>query len=46
LPDGVAFRTCGIHANAVRILAPLTIPDSQLEESPDILEASLVRARA
>lgn len=42
LEKGLVLLSCGIYANTVRLLAPLTIPDAQLEEGLDILEKSLV----
>jgi 4-aminobutyrate aminotransferase/4-aminobutyrate aminotransferase/(S)-3-amino-2-methylpropionate transaminase len=33
-----------MHGNALRILAPLTIPDEQLSEGLDLLEKSLSEA--
>ncbi len=42
LEKGLVLLSCGIYANTVRLLAPLTIPDAQLEEGLDILEQSLV----
>ena len=42
LQHGLILLSCGIYGNTVRLLAPLTIPDEQLEEGLDILEKSLV----
>ena len=42
LQHGLILLSCGIYGNTVRLLAPLTIPDEQLEEGLDILETSLV----
>jgi 4-aminobutyrate aminotransferase/4-aminobutyrate aminotransferase/(S)-3-amino-2-methylpropionate transaminase len=36
--------TCGPNGNALRFLAPLTIPDELLHEGLDILENSLAEA--
>jgi 4-aminobutyrate aminotransferase-like enzyme len=36
--------SCGVSANVVRLLAPLTIQDAVLEEGLDILAASLYAA--
>jgi 4-aminobutyrate aminotransferase-like enzyme len=41
LEHGLVLISCGIFGNCVRLLAPLTIPDAQLEEGLDILEQSL-----
>jgi len=35
--------SCGIFANTIRLLAPLTIPEEQLEEGLDILEQCLTQ---
>ena len=42
LENGLILLSCGIYGNTVRLLAPLTIPDAQLEEGLDILEKSLI----
>jgi len=42
LQHGLILLSCGIYGNTVRLLAPLTIPEEQLEEGLDILEKSLV----
>ena len=42
LEQGLILLSCGVYANTIRLLAPLTIPDPQLEEGLDILERSLV----
>jgi len=41
LEKGLVLLSCGIYGNTVRLLAPLTIPEEQLEEGLDILEQSL-----
>jgi 4-aminobutyrate aminotransferase/(S)-3-amino-2-methylpropionate transaminase len=41
LGKGLLLLSCGIYANVIRILVPITIPDRHLEEAFDILEASL-----
>lgn len=41
LEHGLVLLLCGIYANTVRLLAPLTIVDEQLEEGLNILEKSL-----
>jgi 4-aminobutyrate aminotransferase-like enzyme len=38
---GLILLSCGIEANVVRLLAPLTIPDAVLEEGLNILAAAL-----
>ncbi len=42
LQHGLILLSCGIYGNTVRLLAPLTIPDEQLEEGLYLLEKSLV----
>lgn len=42
LQHGLILLSCGIYGNTVRLLAPLTIPEEQLEEGLDILEKSLI----
>ena len=41
LENGLILLSCGIFGNTIRLLAPLTITDQQLEEGLDILEKSL-----
>jgi len=36
--------SCGLYSNVIRILAPLTIPEAQLEEGLGLLEQSLADA--
>ncbi|MNT48766.1 4-aminobutyrate aminotransferase GabT [compost metagenome] len=38
---GLLLLTCGVHANVVRFLFPLTIEDAVLGEGLDILAAAL-----
>jgi 4-aminobutyrate aminotransferase/(S)-3-amino-2-methylpropionate transaminase len=38
---GLILLSCGTAANVVRLLAPLTIPDTVLGEGLDILAAAL-----
>jgi 4-aminobutyrate aminotransferase/(S)-3-amino-2-methylpropionate transaminase len=38
---GLILLSCGVFANAIRLLMPLTISDALLDEGLDILEASL-----
>lgn len=39
---GLVILSCGVHANVIRFLTPLTIPDALLEEGFTILEAALI----
>ena len=41
---GLILLSCGVSANVVRLLAPLTIPDAVLEEGLDILVESAKQA--
>jgi 4-aminobutyrate aminotransferase len=41
LEHGLILLSCGIYGNTIRLLAPLTVPDAQLEEGLDILERCL-----
>lgn len=41
LEKGLILLSCGLYANAIRILVPLTAPDSQIDEALSILESSL-----
>ena len=38
---GLILLSCGIYSNVIRILAPLTIPEAQLEEGLRLLEEAL-----
>jgi 4-aminobutyrate aminotransferase/(S)-3-amino-2-methylpropionate transaminase len=38
---GLVLLSCGVYANVIRFLMPLTIPDAQLAEGLAILEAAL-----
>jgi 4-aminobutyrate aminotransferase-like enzyme len=42
LEHGLILLSCGYWGNTIRLLAPLTIPEHQLEEGLDIIERSLV----
>ncbi|TWB12817.1 4-aminobutyrate aminotransferase/(S)-3-amino-2-methylpropionate transaminase [Nitrospirillum amazonense] len=42
---GLILLTCGVHGNVIRILAPLTIPDAQLDAGLDILVQALTVTR-
>lgn len=41
LEHGLILLSCGIYGNTIRLLAPLTIGDDQLEEGLEILDRSL-----
>jgi 4-aminobutyrate aminotransferase/(S)-3-amino-2-methylpropionate transaminase len=41
---GLILLSCGIYSDVIRILAPLTIPETLLEEGLGLLEQSLVEA--
>jgi 4-aminobutyrate aminotransferase len=41
MDQGLVLLTCGIHANVIRFLFPLTIQDPVFEEGLDILERAL-----
>jgi 4-aminobutyrate aminotransferase/(S)-3-amino-2-methylpropionate transaminase len=43
---GLILLSCGIYSNVIRILAPLTIPEAQLEEGLELLEQSLAEVAA
>jgi len=42
LDHGLIILACGYWGNTIRLLAPLTIPEHQLEEGLDIIERCLV----
>jgi 4-aminobutyrate aminotransferase len=42
LARGLVLLTCGVHANVIRFLYPLTIQDAVFEEALGILEQALV----
>ncbi|MBW3099186.1 4-aminobutyrate--2-oxoglutarate transaminase [Pseudohoeflea coraliihabitans] len=46
LENGLILLTCGIHANVIRFLAPITIQEEVFTEALDILETSIRKARA
>lgn len=46
LENGLVLLSCGIFGNTIRILVPLTAPDSVVDEGLDILERSLVEVAA
>jgi 4-aminobutyrate aminotransferase / (S)-3-amino-2-methylpropionate transaminase / 5-aminovalerate transaminase len=43
---GLILLSCGLYSNVIRILAPLTIPDAQLDEGLQLLEQALAEASA
>ncbi|WBU60103.1 4-aminobutyrate--2-oxoglutarate transaminase [Paracoccus albus] len=45
LKRNLILLTCGVNANVIRFLAPLTIPDEVFGEALDILEDSVKAAR-
>ncbi len=44
--NGLILLGCGLYANAIRILVPITVEDAILDEALDILERSLAEAAA
>ena len=42
---GLILLSCGVYSNVIRILAPLTIPEAQLDEGLKLLEESLAEAQ-
>jgi 4-aminobutyrate aminotransferase len=46
LERGVLVLTCGPDANVLRLLPPLTIPDDELEQGLDRIEAAIMEAAA
>ncbi len=42
---GLILLTCGVYANVVRFLAPITIPDAHFAEALGILEEAVAAAR-
>jgi len=43
LQQGLVLLTCGVYANTVRILVPLTASDAIVKEGLDIMERALMR---
>ncbi|MGB8327426.1 MAG: 4-aminobutyrate--2-oxoglutarate transaminase [Steroidobacteraceae bacterium] len=43
---GLVILSCGVYGNVIRLLAPLTIPQSHLEEGFGMLDAALTEAAA
>jgi 4-aminobutyrate aminotransferase/(S)-3-amino-2-methylpropionate transaminase len=41
---GLILLSCGLYSNVIRILAPLTIPESHLDEGLQLLELSIAEA--
>ncbi len=39
---GLIVLSCGVYANSIRILAPITIPDEQLKEGLDLLHKAII----
>ena len=46
MADGLVLISCGVHANTIRLLMPLTISDDMLAEGMGKLERALVAANA
>lgn len=46
LKEGLILLSCGVHANAIRVLVPLTVSDAILDEGMGKLERALVAAAA
>ncbi len=44
LERGLVLLTCGVYANTIRILVPLTVSDATLKEGLDVMEHALKRA--
>ena len=44
LERGLILLSCGVHANVLRFLFPLTIPDALFAEALDVLQAALLAA--
>jgi 4-aminobutyrate aminotransferase/(S)-3-amino-2-methylpropionate transaminase len=40
--NGLILLSCGIYANAIRILVPLTAPDAIIDEGLGVLEKALI----
>ena len=41
LARGVLLLSCGIDGNVIRLIPPLTIPETELDAGLDILEAAM-----
>jgi len=46
LAEGLILLSCGVHANTIRILMPLTISEAMLDEGLGKLEKALISANA
>ena len=46
LERGLLILNCGVDENVIRLIPPLTMTDSELDQGLDILEASLAAAEA
>lgn len=46
LERGLILLSCGVHGNVVRFLAPITVEDAVFTEALDIIEDSILAARA
>jgi 4-aminobutyrate aminotransferase / (S)-3-amino-2-methylpropionate transaminase / 5-aminovalerate transaminase len=46
LSEGLILLSCGVNANTIRILNPLTITDALLDEGLAMLERALMAANA
>jgi 4-aminobutyrate aminotransferase / (S)-3-amino-2-methylpropionate transaminase / 5-aminovalerate transaminase len=44
IADGLVLLSCGVHANTIRLLAPLTVSDEVLAEGLTKLERALIAA--
>jgi 4-aminobutyrate aminotransferase len=45
LSRGLILLTCGVYANVIRFLAPITIPEAHFEEALAVLEDAMAAAR-
>ena len=43
---GLILLSCGVYANSIRVLVPITVEQTVLEEALGILEAALRAVRA
>ena len=46
LDNGLVLLSCGVFANTIRILVPLTAANKIVDEGLDIIERSLIQAAA
>jgi 4-aminobutyrate aminotransferase/(S)-3-amino-2-methylpropionate transaminase len=42
--NGLVLLSCGVNANSIRILVPLTASDAIVDEGLDVLEQALAAA--